>query len=275
MNFKHLAFLICPPVVFKLVARLGRGGAIHQSYADALKACGSGYDSDVIANVVVEKNLVIRAAVEAGRGEFDMSALRALSAAIPSVEHDTINVLDFGGGGGYHYFFFKAALAGKRKVRWCVAETPQMVAAAKPLENDELFFADSVEAAAERLGRVDLVLICGSLQYTPEPLAFLDRLMAIGADQLFITRIPLIKSESSVVMVQSSWLSSNGPGPLPVGTQDYEIKYPVTILSQTMLELALAREYATQLKLTEEPTAYFVDGVAVGNYGYLCLKKSD
>lgn len=275
MNFKEIILLICPPLVTKLFSRFRRKVRTYESYAEALENCGPGYDSNIIAKVVVEKNKVVRDAVSNGRAAFDMNALRALSAglALSDSNSDTLNVLDFGGGGGYHYYFFKSAMGDKKRVRWCVVETPQMVSAAKELESDELIFADSIEGALERLGRVDFVLICGSIQYTPDPLRFLSRLVSLGAERLFVTRTPLSETDKTAVLVQRSMLSSNGPGRLPEGVEDDEIIYPVTVLAKTALEKVISSAYEIQVTLIEEGRAHFIGGGFVGNYGYLCLRK--
>ncbi|WP_152690401.1 hypothetical protein [Pseudomonas fluorescens] len=273
MSLKGAALLLCPPLITKIASRIIRRAEVFSSYSSALESCGPGYNSSVIARVVVEKNKRVRDLALRGRAEFDMSSLRALSAIVACSDHETINVLDFGGGGGYHYFFISSIVAGRKKIRWCVAETEEMVAAAKELESTELFFEDSIEKASSRLGRVDFVLACGSIHCTPDPMSFLSKLISIGADRLFITRSPIVDAENPPVVIQSSMLSSNGPGPLPEGFDDVEIKYPLTVMSRSKVEDLILSSYFIQSSLAEEKRVYFVNGKFIDNYGYFCLKK--
>lgn len=273
MSLKGAALLLCPPIITKIASRFIRRTEVFSSYSAALEHCGPGYNSNIIAKVVVEKNKIVRDLALRGKAEFDMNSLRALSAIVASSDHETINVLDFGGGGGYHYFFISSIIAGRKKIRWCVAETQEMVAAAKELESSELFFEDSIEKASDRLGRVDFVLACGSIHCTPDPMLFLSKLISVGADRLFFTRSPIVDSDNPPVVIQKSMLSSNGPGPLPAGFEDAEIKYPLSVMSKRKVEDLISSSYLIQSSLIEEKRVYFVNGEFIDNYGYFCIKK--
>jgi hypothetical protein len=121
---------------------------------------------------------------------------------------------------------------------------------------------------------IDLVFTSSTLQYCPSPLLALKELTGLNAKYLFITRTPFVESLDSIVTIQTSNLSTNGPGPLPKGFIDRKIKYPITYESRIAIENILTEKYEIQF-MTEEGGGSFGFGAEeISMNGYFCVKKS-
>jgi putative methyltransferase (TIGR04325 family) len=250
------------------------GGAIYASYSEALKECGDGYEESDLVKVVVQKNLIFKEELSLHDPQrFDLWTLRTLI-GLGLIQKQEINVLDLGGGGGYHYFIAQAAFGKKIGLRWNVVETQAMVNEAKRLESENLRFFDNINDATGDLGRVDLAFSSGTLCYVPNPYLFLRDLTNVNSQHLFITRTPLITGgNTDQVIIQSSSLSANGPGPLPKGFSDRIVKYPVTFINQKEFERILSEKYVIKIVLDEDRAAYFVGTQPIDMFGYFCEVK--
>ena len=140
----------------------------------------------------------------------------------------------------------------------------------KRISNDDLKFFDNLEEAKADLGRVDLVLTSGALQYCPDPLQFLELLADVGAKHLFITRTSFNTDDETLISTQVSSLSAHGIGPLPEGFTDRRVVFPVTFVSKTQVENILKRKYTIRFSITEDKDAYRVKGKKLDMYGYFC-----
>ena len=107
---------------------------------------------------------------------------------------------------------------------------------------------DSIGRAVEHLGGVDLIHTSGTIQYTPDPLKFLDTLLALDAPVFFLARLPLWRGEQ-LVTIQESQLSSNGLGPLPPGIADALIRYPDTLVNLDELMRRISGRYELRIAL--------------------------
>ncbi len=182
--------------------------------------------------------------------------VRVLAALRLVESSDVIRVLDFGGAAGTHYLFARHVLPRNVRLNWCVVETPSMVRVASPLmANEELTFASSIAEAVQRIGLPDLVFSSGAVQYVPDTVATVNELLAIGAKAIFLTRWGLTDG-AQFSIVQTSALSSNGPGPLPAGFSDRLVRYPVTFVNRQTIETAIRARYSLPLVLAEAPKAY-------------------
>ncbi len=130
-------------------------------------------------------------------------------------------VLDFGGGCGLHY---KLASKHSPNVRWAVVETPAMVRRASELTTKRLAFFTDIAEAARWLGRIDIMHSNGALQYTPDPLAVLNRLCDLGAKKMVWERVLLSKGGVEKD-VQTSFLGDNGPGFVSIPKEKI-VRYP-------------------------------------------------
>lgn len=230
-------------------------GLFRRRRQTALASC-DGYESGRLVEVVFRKTLALRDSLDS-LPTLEANLLRPLT-ALSLVGKSGIRVLDFGGACGAH--FFVAHKLSPLELEWRVVETPAMAERARRLESESLRFFDLVEKASEGF-LPDLVFSSGALQYTPEPLDYLRRLAGVGAPLLFLTRLELSES-SGEVKVQSSMLSANGPGRMPEGVQDCEVRYPVNVVSRRKFEDVLAESYRVAARVGEEG----------GLWGYVCFR---
>ena len=246
---------------------------VFSSYQQVLSFYGThGYQERDLVEVVVAKNANYRHNILLSH-VVGLDALRTMIGVGVIGPQAVLRVLDFGGGSGSHYSIVRALLGEERDIRWNVVETEAMATAAAKLAGGGLKFFDDVYTAVADLGDVDLVFTSGALQYTPDPLVFLDMLIAVKARHLFITRTPFSDGDEAIIGVQKSMLSSNGPGPLPSNFTDYEIRYPVTFASKRKAEQLLKKAYKIRFFIEEDKAAYSVQGRPFHMYGYFCDLK--
>lgn len=243
------------------------------SYREALDYCqAGGYQSADVVKAVVEKYSIHRNKI-CSQKIFELDALRMMVGLGALSNQSTLRVLDFGGGGGIHHSIARVVLGKHRDIRWNVVETGAMAKAAARLAGDGLKFFDDMDEAAADLGDVDLVFTSGALQYTPDPLASLRDLISVNAKHLFITRTAFSESDDTLITVQTSMLSSNGPGPLPAGFKDHKIFYPISFASKAKAERLLGDSYEIRFALEEDLNAYSALGQSFRMYGYFCDLK--
>jgi putative methyltransferase (TIGR04325 family) len=271
MRLKNLI----PPALLELWRRGRSRMPTFASYEEAAAHCGSGYGEDELVRVVVDKTECYRDSLKAGRPA--LSSLREASVATAvglSAEGGRLNCIDFGGAAGAHFFLAQSLFGRSIELNWSVVETRQMAAAAGRLKADGLRFFSDIAAAASALRSkektVDLIFTSCALPYLPDPEGTLRQLTEVGARRIFVTRNPLADSElNRRVAVQTSRLSSNGPGPLPAGYKDRAVAYPVTFCDRTTFEGILSERYALDLTFQEERGAYYLHGRPIQMYGYL------
>lgn len=99
-----------------------------------------------------------------------------------------LHVVDFGGALGSSYRTHLPFLRHLKKIRWHVVELPTMARAGKrEFETDELRFHEDIESCLAQ-HQVDGILMGGSLQYLPEPYAFLASLCEKSFDYIILDR---------------------------------------------------------------------------------------
>ena len=271
---------LIPPLLVKAVKKIWpepepEPEPLFASYQDALNECGDdGYQASNVVEVVVGKNAIYRDEMFSSR-VIGLDSLRTMVGIGALQSLPTLRVLDFGGGGGSHYSIVRAALGADRDIRWNVVETTAMAkAAGERLAGGGLKFFDDIQKAATDLGHVDLVFTSGALQYTPDPIAFLEKLIAVKAAHIFVTRTALNVGEGSVVCIQTSMLSANGPGALPSGLSDRQIRYPVTFANKAEFERLLGANYEIRFSLEEDKASYTVNDKTFDMFGYFCDLRS-
>ena len=227
-------------------------------FETALAQCGrSGYEDELLVDVVVQKTIAYRSKLN-GSMELDAHGFRmlgALSLALVSKAASTLNVLDFGGAAGLHYIQAKKLLPNTTQLNWHVVETPTMVAKAQAIhESSEIRFFPSVKKAAATGLVYDLVYANSSLQFTADPFLCLAELVALNAKAVFITRTPFSDLEKKVVVIQTSRLQDNGPGPLPPAFVDQVMRYPISFIPLRQVQDLLAPLYELKIHEPELPT---------------------
>jgi putative methyltransferase (TIGR04325 family) len=247
---------------------------IYKTYEEALHLCdGVGYSMKELTEVVIRKNIAIAQSLTP-ESYLGADATRTLLGVSFALNRNSIRVLDFGGGGGYHYRLARHALSKNCHIKWNVVETESMCEAGRSIENDNLKFFSDISDAADDLGYIDLVLSSSAIQYCPDPLTYLKRLLQVSAKYIYITRTPFFAGNEKLVSIQSSMLSHNGPGALPEGYIDKEILYPISFIPLKQVEEIIQEKYSILFKVIEEPANLFIEGQPVNPYyGFFCELK--
>lgn len=266
---------LIPPLLLPVLKRWSASAyPALETYEEALKYCPKeAYEDTDIVKVVVDKNLIYKQKIEQ-EAIFDLGALRTLIGLGLSRTNDSLNVIDFGGGGGYHYSIASNAFGKRVSLKWNVVETTAMANEAQRMANQNLKFFDNVTEAVKDLGEVDLVFTSGTLHCCPEPLIFLRKLLEVKAKYFFITRTCFADSPEQIANIQKSFLSTNGPGPLPSGFKDKAVFYPNVFVSKQKVEEMLCEFYDIQFKTIEDKAVYIVNKKEVDMSGYFCIRKS-
>ncbi len=262
-----------PPILGRLVRKLRSTDRIYQSYADALLHCSNeGYQQVEIVKVVVEKNRKFRETLDSS-STLDLGSLRTLIGLGFVRSGNYLSVLDFGGGAGYHYSIASKVFGNDCILKWAVVETNAMASAATHLSNSELKFFCDFKNALNYLGKVDLVFTSGALQYCSNPMVVLEDLVSVGAKYIYITRTVFNDGWGDIYSIQESFLSNNGPGPLPGGFKEKKIRYPVVFVGRKNVEQLLNRKYDIRLVIAEDKCVFNVGDNCMDMCGYFCVRR--
>lgn len=206
--------------------------------------------------------------------EFGAQSLLAVLLAWHRIDdRGRLKVIDFGGGCGIHYFIAKAGLRGDNvKIHWSVVETPALVRKARLMETDELHFFDNIVEAVRTMGGVDLLHSSGAIQYLPDPYESLDDIINAGASFLMLNRLVLSTGDKDVIKIQETMLSSNGPGPLPIGFDDRICRYPITYIQYDKLNKSIQNHYQMRFNFNERKLAH-LDGQQIIGSGFFAERK--
>src|SRR5262245_53127143 len=174
---------------------------VFLSYEQAKDSCGAdGYLAKDVVDVVVKKNEIYRQRVSSSRTMGWESVRTIVGVGAIDPQPTALRVLDFGGGGGLHFSIVRAVFGAEKDIKWNVVETEAMASAANPrLASGGLKFLSDIDDGVADLGEVDLVFTSGALQYTPDPLAFLEKLIAVKARHLFVTRTAFNDEDETIV----------------------------------------------------------------------------
>lgn len=277
MKQKIKTFLkqLVPPILLKVLKNYSPPPPLFKTYEEALKCCpNEAYEGKDLVKVVVEKNLIYRQKIEQ-EAIFDLNILRGLIGLGLAKTSNSLKVIDFGGGGGSHFTIASKAFGDTVSFKWNVIETSAMANQAQRIATQNLKFFDSIVEALKNLGgSADLVFTSGALHTCSEPLFFLKELINVKAKYLFITRTAFTESSEQIVMVQKSYLSSNGPGQLPSGFKDKEVFYPNVFVPKSKAEEILSEFYDIQFKIIEDKAAFMAGKKEINMFGYFCVRKS-
>lgn len=282
-TLKSWVRLVVPPAVGAAASvskmRGGIRGRTFNSFSDALEFSGAGYLNSEIVDIVVDKTVTFRDSLEP---TFQLSVnsptartLLGIAVATRGVgAADPLRVLDFGGGCGAAYFTAKSFFGESFKSRWCVVETKEMVQRAKPIfSTQELTFLDTMTDAALKNTPCDLIYSSAALQYTPDPISALHRLVELTPSYLFLTGLAVTENSTPVTTLQLSRLGENGPGPLPRGYRNRYVNYPITYVPRSSIEGALQGNFSILCTFDEGRAGGRIDGYRTQRIGYLCRAK--
>lgn len=149
---------------------------------------------------------------------------------------DSISVLDWGGGLGYQHAIAQSVLP-EVQFEWHTRELPAVCREGR-LASPSISFHET-DDCLER--RYDLVLASSSFQYAEDWRAHLARLSHATRENLLLTRVPLVASQPSFVVIQRAQ------------AYGYETEYLGWVFNRTELldaaadaGLALVREFFLQ-----------------------------
>jgi putative methyltransferase (TIGR04325 family) len=246
---------------------------VNEARAKLKKSEEPTYNSKKIAQVVVAKNKQLKDELNStAHPKLNFILLRPL--IVFALKKDRkLGVLDLGGGGGTHYLVARKCISSEVELQWAVVETPAMVTEAQCLSNSELSFFESLDSAAKHLDTIDIAIASGVFPYFEDPLRALSEFLDVGAEFILITRTALSNSTEALKEIQTSRLKDNGPGDLPAGFEDEEIRYPATIVSKIAFKNILERDYEIICEIEEDKSVHRIGQVTIDQYGFLCRKK--
>jgi putative methyltransferase (TIGR04325 family) len=178
---------------------------------------------------------------------------------------DTRKVVDFGGAAGIHYFLSKLFVPNLES--WMVIETSAMVEQQGQNKEEKLKFCTMDDLVNNEID-CDLLYLSGSLQYVEDPIQTLNRLIQIEPKLILISRTPFNLKETKATFIQTSKLSSNGPGPLPLGYKDCKIQYEVNLPNYNQVIELLEKKYNIQWTCSENEEMVGPDN---SRYQYLSI----
>lgn len=212
----------------------------------------TGYDSDTVTQMIVEKNINWKYAYEKEVTSYENQKIVTAIAHHQSRHNSSfINVLDFGGGGGHAFEIARQTFKGI-SMKWVVVEREKIVKMlTNRISHDGLSFASSIEEANEITGNVDLIFCNSALQYTDTPLDSLDKLLRQNAKTIFITRSPFTVGKEAISYMQLSFSESNGPGRRPKNLRSVLEGYKCKSVPINEV-LSLIQKYYRDVKVFDE-----------------------
>lgn len=269
-----------PPVALSIVRKLRSRfrRTPYATYDQALSDCTErSYENADIVTVVVEKTKRYRDNLFEKKTPVQLPTTSAYSlcALLGSYGQNELNVLDFGGAAGAHYFLARCILPPSCRLNWIVVETPAMVERAAPvLSSNELRFTSDLLDAANAMQRIDLLHTSGTLQCVDRPYDYLQRLLATSAHYILFNRLGLTQGSHEVITIHESWLSSNGPGPMPDGIVDKKVRYPFVFPRASLFMEALSNNYETIVTFDDSSGIFPVDDEPIIGLGLLARRRA-
>jgi putative methyltransferase (TIGR04325 family) len=265
----------------KSLAKQKKTPAKYTTFKEATDAClGYGYENEMLVDVVYKKTLRYKDEINSSlplmafEGSLQ-SMIGILLLQLNSNKKKTINVIDLGGACGAHYFYMRTALGNKTSFKWHIVETPAMVNKAKALETDELRFFNTITTAKDAFDTdIDYFYSSGAIQCVPDPENTLKEILDCKARYITLSRLALSLGSQEVIIIQESMLSTNGPGPLPVGIQDRLCKYPLIYFPKHRLEELIREKYSIVLRFGES-TSNIIENQRIINTGYFAERLNE
>ncbi len=258
---KKILLKILPPFIIDFIVILNKKLNTKAVEIDS-------YNSKKLTDVVIEKNIIYNKNL-IKKFEFQQSRIilafyRAYNKSL------TFNIIDFGGGGGQNYFLLKKIIDHRIKLKYHIVETSSMCNSGKKIENHELKFFLSIEDSIKGIeNSIDLVFSSSALQYCDNQEQILKQLCSIKSNFIFITRTGFTENSKPIKFIQTSKLSENGPGPLPAGFQDMNIKYVVSLMNLNKAKDIIQENYDIEFELIEDKNVR----KDMSYYGVLASKK--
>lgn len=223
-RLKRMVVRCAPPILVDCYkSRFGPEGYFgdYPSYEEAVRI--SGRYSDEIVLEGIKKNHDLYAA---GKIRPPLTSLALLSGLLKAFSNlGRLRVMDFGGSLGSTYFQFQDFLRDVPNLSWSVVELKSLAEYGKNhLETDSLrFFRNADECMKGR--KPEVLILGGVLQYTKEPYATLDKLLAYGFEYVLLDRTLLTKRSGDFLKIQK----------IPRALFGRPTRYPAWVLSEEQL----------------------------------------
>ena len=259
---KEVLRAIFPPAIFK-----GMRWVTYKIDATRLRGI-KGYTDLTLANLVIMKTDNFRSEI-AHNKQIDMNLSRFIFPFAFMQTGETLNILDFGGGGGIQYQVAKLAFP-NQKFHWVIVENKNFVKSDNSQTFPELEYRATISEAILSNSQFDLVVTSGSLQYTENPISYLQELCATRAPYLYITRQILSNDDEFVSFNQVTKLGDNGPGPNPLGLANKKTMFKLTATPIELFEETIEENYTILLRIKEEQNVHEFAGKPLNYFGYMC-----
>jgi putative methyltransferase (TIGR04325 family) len=236
------------------------------SWPEAQRA-SSGYDSEEILRRALDATLKVKrgeAAYERDtvlfpKIDYSFPVLAALLLAANA--QDRLSVLDFGGALGSSYFQNRTLLRSAPGFKWGVVEQEKFVRAGREhIEGEELTFHSTIEECVDKLDP-NFILLSGVLNYLPDPIKQLARLIALGA--------PFICIDRTLVAVQGQTRLTVQIVPSAI----YRASYPCWVISEAQLLAPLRGGYRAAYEFASVGPSVSFEGLVSAFKGYLFLRN--
>ena len=250
---------------------------LFRSFEDAASACGSGYEDPVLIEVVAEKTERLVSKLACNPIEIDQETAYRLEMIHRCMSSSRAAVIDVGGACGYYFHLYKRVFGDAGIFRWCVVETPSMVAEAKArrFDNTVLTFNDSLDKVPSVAAYVPTLVLCsGVLQFFPSPVDTVKALASLRPKTILVTRTPLSTYSERLISRQVSNLGDNGPGSLPENFSDRKIKYPVVFEPLQTVERAFEANSYTVDVIKEQEATLFFHGASINSHFTLIARRA-
>jgi hypothetical protein len=122
--------------------------------------------------------------------------------------------------------------------------------------------------------RIDLLHTSGTLQCVDSPYDYLQKLISTSANHILLNRLGLTKGTCEVITVHESWLSSNGPGPMPDGFTDRKIRYPFVFPRESVFMKMLSDNYSTMIIFKDASGIFPVNNEPIIGLGLLVRRHA-
>jgi putative methyltransferase (TIGR04325 family) len=231
------------------------------------KAWSTGYEE----NVILERTRVALHKVRRGEAAYERDSVTfdTLELPIPllqslhriAAEHEgRLSVLDFGGSLGSTYFQCRSALQNIPRLEWSIVELPAHVACGqREFTNDTLKFYPTIEACRQER-KPSVLLLCGVLQYLPDPWDFLRQVAQHDFSWIIMDRTPFIEAERDRLTVEV------------VSPRIYPASYPAWFFSQARRAENLPARWNVEAEF-DALDRQLLDGVEIVFKG-LALRRS-
>jgi len=254
----------------------------YDSFESALRDSDS-YEDPRVVEVVSRKTRHYRETLVADESRKITSRQTAQNVFVLSYVEPRrpLEILEVGGACGASYFEMKHLLPG-RIVQWSIFETPAMAAAGNGLPNENgLSFHGDLESGTAALGRRDLAIAQGVLQYASDPLRMLSDLLRLGFSYVYVTRTVVAVGADApidrpIFTKQETDISAHGPGKLQGEMVDGKSSQPLVIAGLESISATISGACEILYWFDESDDRVLLIGgrlVTVRDIGFLAKKR--